>query len=133
MTGSTASATVCRPAQLMWLLPPLFELPYAAALCSGIPEVAHQAAFGSPATQAVLLLAVAAALSGLVAVVRGTDGVAQAGIGGLLSVAAGAVAAVGAGFLSGGVFPALGLLLAHSAFSLAMLARATLRRPAGAQ
>ncbi|GID96250.1 hypothetical protein ACFQFC_38990 [Amorphoplanes digitatis] len=134
MTGSTASATTGRwSAQLMWLLPPLFELPFAAALCSGIPEVAHQAAFGSPATEAVLLLALVAAVCGFAAVARGTAGVAQAAVGGLLSVAAGAVAAIGAGFLSGGVFRMLGLLLAHSAFSIAMLARATLRRPAEAQ
>jgi hypothetical protein len=133
MTGSTASTATDRwSAQLVWLLPPLFELPVAVALCSGIPWVAGQAAFGSPATQVVLLFSLVAALGGFVAAVRGTAGVAQAAIGGALSVAAGAVAAVGAGFLFGGVFRVLGLLLAHSALSLAMLARATLRHTAEA-
>jgi hypothetical protein len=133
MTGSTASTATDRwSGQLMWLLPPLFELPVAVALCSGIPAVTSQAAFGSPATQVVLLLALAAALGGFVAVVRGTAGVAQAAIGGVLAVAAGAVAAVGAGFLAGGDFRVPGLMLAHSAFSIAMLARATLRRTADA-
>lgn len=133
MAGSTASTATDRwSGQLMWLLPPLFELPVAVALCSGVPEVADQAAFGSPATQVVLLLALAAALGGFVAILRGTAGVAQAAIGGALAMAAGAVAAVGAGFLAGGVFRVPGLLLAHSAFSIAMLARATLRRTAEA-
>jgi len=128
MAGSSASAASGRwTAQLMWLLPPLFELPVVVALCSGVPGVARQAVFGTPGTQVAVLLAFAAAVGGFVAAARGIAGLAQAAVAGTLSVAAGVVAALGAGFLVDGSFPVLGLLMAHSAVSIAMLARATLR------
>jgi hypothetical protein len=114
----------------MWLLPPLFELPVVVALCSGIPGVARVAAFGTPGSQVVVLLAFVAAVGGFVAAARGATGLAQAAVAGVLSVAAGVVAALGAGFLLDGAYPVLGVLLAHSALSIGMLARATLRHPA---
>ncbi|AGZ43785.1 hypothetical protein [Actinoplanes friuliensis] len=129
MAGSTASTASSRwTGLLMWLLPPLFELPVVVALCSGVPEVAREAVFGAPGTQVVVLLAFVASVGGFVAAARGTSGLVQAGIAGILAIAAGVVAALGAGFLTGGGFLVLGLLLVHSAVSIAMLARATLRR-----
>ena len=129
MTGSSAGTTTnrCRPAALMWLLPPLLELPVVAALYTGVPEVAREAVFGVPASLIAILLAWTAAVGGFVAAARGTSGLTQAATGGALSIAAGVVAAMGAGFLTDGSFPVLGVLMAHAAFSLAMLARATLR------
>jgi hypothetical protein len=101
-----------------------------AALCSGIPDVAREAVFGTPGSQVAVLLAFVVAIGGFVAAARGITGLAQAAVAGLLSVAAGVVAALGAGFLLGGAYPVLGLLLAHSALSIGMLARAILRHPA---
>jgi hypothetical protein len=131
MTETPASAATARwLGTLLWLVPPLFELPMVVALSAGIPEVGREVVFGNPATQIAVLFALVAALAGFVAVVRGTTGLAQAAVAGALSIAAGMVAALAAGFLFGGVFPLLGLLPAHSALALAMLARATLRQPA---
>jgi len=132
MTGSSASAAAARwCAPLGWLLPPLFELPVLVALCSGIPEVGREAIFGTPATQVAVLVALLAALFGFVAAVRGATELARAAIAGLLSVSAGAVASLAAGFLLDGTYPLLALLPAHAALALAVLARATLRGPAG--
>jgi len=129
MTGSSAGTTTnrCRPAALMWLLPPLLELPVVAALYAGVPQVAREAVFGVPASLLAILFACAAAVAGFVAAARGGAGLAQAATAGALSIAAGVVAALGAGFLVDRSFPVLGVLMAHAAFSLAMLARATLR------
>jgi hypothetical protein len=129
MTGTPAGTTTdrCWPAALMWLLPPLLELPVVAALYAGVPEVAREAVFGVPASLVAVLLALVAAVGGFVATARGTSGLAQAATGGALSIAAGVVAALGAGFVVDGSFPVLGVLMAHAAASLAMLARATLR------
>ena len=115
-------------AQLPWLLPPLAEIPVVAALCSGLPQVGSEAVFGTPGSQAALLIAFLAAVAGFAAVARGLSGVTQAAVGGGLAVTAGVVAALGAGFLSG-TYPLLGVLMAHSALSIAMLARAALRSP----
>jgi hypothetical protein len=132
MTETPAGAATLRwVAALAWLLPPLFELPLLVALCSGIPEVSRAAVFGTPATRIAVLFALVAAMAGFVTVVRGTTGLAQAAVAGALSIAAGIVAALAAGFLFDGEFPLVGLLPAHSALALAMLARATLREPAG--
>lgn len=131
MTGTPASAGSLRwVATLVWLLPPLFELPLVAALCSAVPEVGREAVFGTRVTQVAILFALAAALAGFVAVVRGATGLAQAAVAGALSIAAGLVAALAAGFLFDGEFPLVGLLPAHSALALAMLAGATLWQPA---
>ncbi len=131
MTRTPASTATARwMATLAWLLPPLLELPLVAALCAGIPEVGREAAFGIPATEVAVLFALFAALAGFVAAVRGTTGLAQAAVAGALSIAAGVVAALAAGFLFDGAFPLLGLLPAHSALALAMLARAALRQSA---
>jgi hypothetical protein len=133
MAGSSASAESGRwTTHLVWLLPPLFELPVVAALCSGVPAVGRAAVFGTLGTQVAVLLAFAAAVGGFVAAARGTSGLTQAAVAGGLSVTAGVVAALGAGFLIGGTYPVLGLLLAHSALSIAMLARAALRTPGAA-
>ncbi len=132
MTETPAGAATLRwVATLAWLLPPVFELPLLAGLCSAIPEVGRAAVFGTPATRLAVLFALAAAMAGFVAVVRGTTGLAQAAVAGALSIAAGIVAAMAAGFCFDGEFPLDGLLPAHSALALAMLARATLREPAG--
>ena len=72
------------------------------------------------------LLALAAACAGFIATARGISGLAQALLAGLLAVCAGVVAALGVGFLAGGAYPVLGVLMAHSALSIGMLARATL-------
>jgi hypothetical protein len=131
MTGTPASAATLRwVSTLVWLLPPLFELPVLVGLCAAVPEVGREAVFGTPATQIAVLFALVAALAGFVAVVRGSTGLAQAAVAGALSIAAGSVAALAAGFLFDGEFRMLGLLPAHSALALAMLARATLRQPA---
>jgi len=131
MTGTPASAATARwVSTLLWLVPPLFELPMMVALGAGIPEVGRELVFGTPATQVAVLFALFAALAGFAAVVRGTTGLAQAAVAGALSIASGIVAALAVGFFSGGVFPLLGLLPAHSALALAVLARATLRQPA---
>ena len=114
-------------AQLLWILPPLAELPVVAVLCSALPEVGRDAAFGTPMSQLAALLALAVAGAGFVAAARGVGGPAQGLLAALLAVAAGVVAALGLGFLAGGAYPVLGVLLAHSALSIAMLARATLR------
>jgi uncharacterized membrane protein HdeD (DUF308 family) len=130
MAGTPVGAATLRwVATLVWVLPPLFALPMLVALCAGIPEVGRQAAFGTPATQIAVLYALLATLAGFVAVMRGSTGLAQAAVAGALSVAAGIVAALAAGFLFGGDFPLVGLLPAHAAVALAMLARATLRPP----
>lgn len=131
MTETPASAATTRwVSTLIWLLPPLFELPMLAALCAGLPAVGREAVFGTPATQVAVLYAVCAALAGFVAVARGTTGLAQAAVSGALSIAAGIVGALAAGFLFDGAFPLIGLLPAHSAVALAVLAGATLRQPA---
>ena len=131
MTETPVGAASCRwLTTLVWLLPPLLELPLVVALCSAVPEVGREAVFGTPATQVAVLFALVAALAGFVATVRGSTGLAQAAVAGALSVAAGIVAALAAGFLFDGDFPLLGLLPAHSALALAVLAGTTLRRPA---
>ncbi|GAA3927941.1 hypothetical protein [Actinoplanes auranticolor] len=131
MTGTPVGAATLRwVGTLAWLLPPLVELPLLVGLCSGIPEVSRAAVFGTPATRIAVLFALAAAMAGFVAVVRGTTGLARAAVAGALSIAAGIVAALAAGFLFDGEFPLVGLLPAHSALALAMLARATMREPA---
>ncbi|GAA3343616.1 hypothetical protein GCM10020358_43590 [Amorphoplanes nipponensis] len=130
MTGTPAGAATLRwVTMLAWLLPPLVELPLVAALSSGVPQIGRAAVFGVPATRAVVLFALAAALAGVVAVLRGTTGVARAAVAGALSIAAGTVAALAAGFLFDSTFPLLGVLPAHSALALAVLAGATLREP----
>jgi hypothetical protein len=133
MTHTPVSAASCRwVATLVWLLPPLLELPLIVALGAAVPEIGREAVFGTPATQVAVLFALVAALTGFVATVRGVTGLAQAAVAGALSVAAGIVAAMSAGFLFDGRFPLLGLLPAHSALALAVLAGATLRQPADA-
>ncbi|MFI7540800.1 hypothetical protein [Actinoplanes sp. NPDC049599] len=133
MTETPVSAATCRwLTTLVWLLPPLLELPVLVALCSAVPEVGREAVFGTPATRVAVLFALVAALAGGVAAVRGSSGLAQAAVAGALSVAAGVVAALAAGFLFDGEFPLVGLLPAHSALALAVLAGATLRQPADA-
>src|SRR3954470_5574449 len=100
MTGTPASAAALRwVSTLVWLLPPLFELPLIVALGAAVPEVGRQQVFGTPATQVAVLFALVAALAGCVAAVRGTTGLAQAAVAGALSIAAGTVAAMAAGFL----------------------------------
>jgi len=132
MTGTPTTAAPCRwPPTLVWLVPPLLELPVVVALCSTVPEVGREAVFGTPATQVAVLFALVAALAGLIATVRGATGLARAAVAGALSVAAGIVAALAAGFLVDGHLPLLGLLPAHSALALAVLAGATAREPAG--
>ncbi|MFI7601529.1 hypothetical protein [Actinoplanes sp. NPDC049681] len=115
-------------AQLPWLLPPLAELPVVAALCSGLPQVGREAVFGTPGSQVALLVAFLAAVAGFAAVARGVHGLTQALVGGGLAVTAGVVGALAVGFLSG-TYPLLGVLTAHAALSIAMLARAALRGP----
>ena len=134
MTETPAGAATLRwVATLAWLLPPLFELPLLAGLCSGIPEVGRAAVFGLPATRVAVVFALLAALAGFVAVVRGATGLTRAAVAGALSIAAGIVAALAAGFLIDGEFPMIALLPAHSALALAVLARATLREPADSE
>jgi len=131
MAETPVNAASCRwLSTLVWLLPPLLELPLVVALCSAVPEVGREAVFGTPVTQIAVLFALVAALAGFVATVRGSTGLARAAVAGALSVAAGIVAALAAGFLFDGSFPLLGLLPAHSAVALAVLAGATMRQPA---
>ena len=130
MTGTPADAASLRwLGPLVWLLPPLVELPLVVALGAAVPEVGRETVFGTPVTRIAVLFALAAAMAGFVAAVRGTTGLAQAAVAGALSIGAGVVAAMAAGFLFGGQFPMLGLLPAHSALALVMLTRATLRQP----
>ena len=130
MTGTPADTAALRwLGPLVWLLPPLVELPLVVALGAAVPEVGREAVFGTPATQIAVLFALAAALAGFVATVRGATGLAQAAVAGALSIGAGVVAAMAAGFLFDGQFAMLGLLPAHSALALVMLTRETLRRP----
>ncbi|MEV4642285.1 hypothetical protein AB0J80_33540 [Actinoplanes sp. NPDC049548] len=117
-------------AQLPWLLPPVVEIPVVAALCSSLAPVGREAVFGTPGSQAALLVAFLAAVAGFAATVRGVRGVTQALVGGGLAVTAGVVAALAAGFLAGS-YPLLGLLTAHAALSVAMLARGALSSPEG--
>jgi hypothetical protein len=130
MTGTpTTTAAACRwVTSLVWLLPPLVELPLMVALGAAVPEVGREAVFGGPATRVAVLFALVAAPAGVVATVRGATGLTQAAVAGALSVAAGVVAALAVGFFDG-AYPMLGLLPAHSAVALAVLAGITLRQP----
>ena len=130
MSGSpTTAAATCRWATtLMWLFPPLFELPLMVALSAAVPEVGREAVFGGPATRVAVLFALVAALAAVICTVRGATGLTQAAVAGALSVAAGVVAAMAVGFFDG-AYPMLGLLPAHSAVALAVLAGITLRQP----
>jgi hypothetical protein len=128
-TPTTTTATDRATASLLWLLPLLVELPLVVALGAAVPEVGREAVFGTPATQIAVLFALVAALGAVLTAVRGATGLVQAAVGGALSVAAGAVAALAVGYFDG-AFPVLGLLPAHSAVALAVLAGITLRQPA---
>lgn len=130
MTGTPTSTTAaCRgTTSLVWLLPLLFELPLVVALGAAVPEVGREAVFGTPATQIAVLFALVAALASVISTVRAASGLTQAVISGALSVAAGMVAALAVGYFDG-AFPMLGLLPAHSAVALAVLAGITLRQP----
>lgn len=131
MTGTpTTTTAACRGmTSLVWLLPLLVELPLVVALGAAVPEVGREAVFGTPATQVAVLFALAAALASVISTVRGTTGLIQAAIAGALSVTAGVVAALAVGFFDG-AYPLLGVLPAHSAVALAVLAGITLRQPA---
>jgi hypothetical protein len=130
MTGTPTTTATCRgTTSLVWLLPLLFELPLVVALGAAVPEVGREAVFGTPATQIAVLFALVAALGSVIATVRGATGLTQAAIAGGLSVAAGVVAALAVGYFDG-AFPMLGLLPAHAAVALAVLAGITLRQPA---
>jgi hypothetical protein len=113
-----------RTAVVLWAVGPVFELPGVAALASVSPEVAADAIFGSPATEVILLAALLATLVGVV-VAWGPDSVpvqARRVVVVLLAALVGMTAVLASGFFVGGDRAAVGILLAHSALAIAMIA-----------
>ncbi|WP_433344205.1 hypothetical protein [Micromonospora sp. CA-111912] len=108
---------------VLWVVGPIFELPVTVMAVSSFPEVAADAAFGSPGTQVVLAAAFVMALlaAGVSWAEKQVSKTVQCGAGVVSWAAAGLVAAVMLGFLVGGEWVVFGVLLAHSAASLGVL------------
>ena len=128
MAGSSVNAGGShRTGLLLWLFPPLFELPVVLVMCSGFDEVAREAVLGTPGTQLALAAVLVVVAVGAVVAWRGAVGSARVVTAALLFVAAGVTGALLIGFLTGGAYVIIAVLLAHSAVSLAMIGRAVLR------
>jgi hypothetical protein len=113
-----------RTALIVWALGPVFELPGVAALTSVSTEVAADAAFGSPGTQITLFAALLATLVGVVVAWHPDIVPARARqvVVVLLAALAGLTGLLALGFFAGGARAVVGILLAHSALAIAMIA-----------
>lgn len=118
-----------RTALVLWLVPPLCELPVVAMLAVGFDEVARIAAFGRAGTLVVVLAALLLTVVGGVVAWRpdwpGRS--VRVSVAALLFVAAGLLAVLMLGFFSNGSYVVVGLLVAHAVVCVAMLARSVLR------
>lgn len=117
-----------RTAIILWLVPPLFELPVVLMLAAGFPEVAEKALFGSPGTEFVLGAALVTLVAGAaVAWLSVAPPALRAVVGGASFVVVGLVIALLVGFLTSGAGVIVAVLLAHSALSIAMIGGAVVR------
>jgi hypothetical protein len=112
---------------LLWLYPPLFELPGVLVLSARLDEVAREAIYGSPGTEVVLAATVIVVVAGTLQAWRGVRGVIRTVAAAVLFVSAGLTAVLLVGFLTSGSFPILAVLLAHSTVSIALIGRAVLQ------
>jgi hypothetical protein len=127
---STNTVRTSRTALLLWFFPPLFELPVVLMLSAGFDEVAREAIYGSPGTEVVMAAVLMVVIAGTVLAWRGVRGVARTIAAGALFVSAGLTAALLLGFLTGGAYFILAVLLTHSTVSIALIGRAVLRSAA---
>jgi hypothetical protein len=96
-------------------------------LSKGFDEVAREAIYGSPGTEVVLAAVLVVVVVSTVLAWRGVRGVARTVAAAALFVSAGLTAALFLGFLTGGAYIILAVLLAHSTVSIALIGRAVLR------
>jgi hypothetical protein len=123
---SAGAAGSGRTALLLWLVPPLIELPEALMLAAGFPEVAEQAIFGTPGTPVVIGAVLVVVVVGAVLAWRRASGPVRVVVAMVLFVAAGLTAALLVGVLIGGAYVIIALLLAHSTVCIGLIGRAVL-------
>lgn len=129
MAGQSArTVRTSRTGLLLWFVPPFLELVAVLMLIAGFEEVAREAVLGSPGSEAVLTAVLAVLVVGVGAAWRGvTSVVLRALVGGALFVSAGLLAVLLVGFLTGGAYIIVAVLLAHAVLSVSMIGGAVMR------
>ncbi|MFV2104706.1 hypothetical protein [Micromonospora sp. LOL_024] len=114
---------------LLWAIGPILELPAVAAATSAFPEVAEAAVFGSPWTEVILAVALCTTLAGVATAWRpaGPSSTSRWGVAAALWILAGVVAVMMIWFFISGRWLVYGILLAHSAVSMFMIAQQVTR------
>jgi hypothetical protein len=114
---------------LLWLLPPLLELPLIVLMCSWFEEVAREALFGGLGTRSALAAVLVILLLGLAVAWRESASAGRVAMAVLLFIAAGVTGALMIGFLIDSSHVIIAVLLAHSTLCVAMIGRAVLTAP----
>ncbi|TDC43819.1 hypothetical protein [Micromonospora sp. KC213] len=127
----TGASRLSRTSLLLWAVGPVLELSAVAAATAVFPEVAEASVFGSPWTEVVLIGALCATLVGVLMARRssGPSSGRRWGVAAVLWILAGVVALVTTWFFMSGRWLVYGVLLAHSAVSMFVIAQQVTRAP----
>jgi hypothetical protein len=107
----------------LWFVAPLVELGGVLLFCVAAPDLAEDTAFGSPATEVVVICVLLVTVIGTILVWRGVSGPARLITAVALFAAAAVTVALGVSFATAGVLALFTLLMAHSALFIALIGR----------